>query len=82
MPASAGAAEGMFDLILSHITRNDNLALLGTYAARLRPGGSMLLSGFYTTEEEAMNAASRESGFILIDAERENEWSALRFARA
>ncbi len=76
---SVERAEGTFDLILSNITRNDNIALLPEYAKMLNPGGRLILSGLYVHDEEAVLLACSRYGFEKADEEIENEWIALTF---
>lgn len=73
---SVERAAGTYDIILSNITRNDNLALLDDYKAKLNDGGRMILSGMYTTDAPSVNEACEALGFSKVDEDTENEWIA------
>jgi ribosomal protein L11 methyltransferase len=68
---------GTYDLILSNITKNDNLALLNTYRDCLSPNGRIILSGFYAPDLEDMKTGLLQHGFELVDTQTEDEWIAL-----
>lgn len=67
--------EAPFDVILANINKNILKADMPHYAGKLKPGGQLLLSGFFTTDVEELKAvAARHSlGFKAI--RHENEWA-------
>jgi ribosomal protein L11 methyltransferase len=73
-----GALPGTFDLIVANITANVLVALAGELAARLRPGGRLVLSGILAGEQEAQVREAYERLGLRGGAARvEGEWAAL-----
>lgn len=70
-----------FDLVLANIERNTILELLEAMAARLAPGGRLLLSGLLRRDRKAVEKAL-PPGLELTGVSRENEWIALAARRA
>ncbi len=68
---------GPYDLILSNITRNDNIDMLPALSGMLPPGGRIVLSGFYYTDRDDMIAAIEANGLELTDELSEDEWHAI-----
>lgn len=69
------------DVFVANINRNVITADIAGYSSRLKPGGSMLLSGFYVddipvVEEAAARAGLEREGFT----ERDN-WTCLRLVK-
>ncbi len=82
-----GSAEAIpmqkpFDMILANINRNILLEQLGHYAAALKPGGILLVSGFYVGEDAAI-LTDKAAGYQLsVVSQRErDQWAALRFIK-
>ncbi len=75
-------AEGQYDLILSNIHRNILLAQMPRYAALLRRGGELWLSGFYTADCPALIAAAASHSLRHIHTETTADWCFLRFSAA
>ncbi len=73
--------DGVFDMILSNITRNDNIGLMGLFRSMTHTGSDLLLSGFYATDLDDMRAAVSADGFVHIETLRENEWCAMHVRR-
>lgn len=76
------ALGGGFDLICANIVADVHLAMREVYAAKLRPGGGLLLSGIIEDRAVELRAAIEAVGFTLTDAEEENGWHALAFVNA
>ena len=74
-------ADGDFDIILSNITRLDNLELLPRYADRLTRVGRVILSGYHTGDASDMRNALTSVGFSIVEEATENEWAAVLAAR-
>ncbi len=66
-----------FDLILANINRNILMRDLPTYAAVLRPGGELLLSGFFTTDAPGMLAAAAAIGLQANSSTAHEGWCCL-----
>jgi ribosomal protein L11 methyltransferase len=66
-----------FDIILANINKNILLVEMAQYAAYLKPGGLLLLSGFYEKDiPDLMEEAQRYALQFVRSDEREN-WAAL-----
>ncbi|MCZ7555616.1 MAG: 50S ribosomal protein L11 methyltransferase [Bacteroidia bacterium] len=79
---SLETVHGPYDLILSNITRNDNIEMLPALAAMLRKGGRIVLSGFYSTDRGDLLSALHDNGFTLIAEMAEDEWHAISGEKA
>lgn len=73
----ANALQGEFDIIIANINRNILLADMERYAAVLKAGGTLLLSGFYEADEGVLVARANELGMILKSKKNRDGWSAL-----
>ena len=67
-----------FDLIIANITRNILLRDMEAYAAVLRPGGTILFSGFYTADIPALVAKAESLGFTLPETREKDGWAAIK----
>ncbi|MAT39060.1 MAG: 50S ribosomal protein L11 methyltransferase [Ectothiorhodospiraceae bacterium] len=72
-------AEGRYDLILSNITKNDNIALLQHIKERLSPGGRIVLSGYLTGDASEIRYECERLGFAPLEYKQEDEWAAEAF---
>lgn len=79
--ASLLTADKHFDLILANINRNILLRDMPSYASVLTSGGTLLLSGFYEHDVEALRGRAEELGLRLRQQRTRNDWTALRFSR-
>lgn len=70
-----------FGLILANINKNVLLKSMPVYAAALRAGGDLLLSGFFTTDTEELVKAGEASGLQFCTSQAENEWALLHLAK-
>ncbi|MBE0645229.1 MAG: 50S ribosomal protein L11 methyltransferase [Bacteroidetes bacterium] len=70
-------ANGEYDLILSNITKIDNLQLLPTFLHHLTSGGRIVLSGFYAQDAPDLHMALSNLGLQVISEETEDEWCAV-----
>jgi len=69
------------DFLFANINRNIILNDIDRYAAKLKPGGTMLLSGFYEEDAPMIVEASALFGFKLISRLISNRWTALRLVK-
>lgn len=67
--------EGRYPLVLANIQASVLVPLGGAIAARVAPGGLLLLSGILVGQEDEVRAAY--PAFTLVEAPREGEWIAL-----
>lgn len=84
MHGDAGLLASMsqaFDLILANINRNILLADLPHYAAALRHGGHIYMSGFYTDDVAPLRAQAEKVGLTLIDERSRDNWACLKLKK-
>ena len=79
--ASALADLEPADFLFANINRNIILGDIDKYAARLKPGGTMLLSGFYKEDIPMLEEAARKYGMTEVSRRVRNRWTALRLRR-
>lgn len=70
-----------FDIILANINRHILLQYMGTMAASLSKGGSIIISGFYKEENQLLIDAANAHRLNLITSSDRNNWSALLFQK-
>lgn len=71
----------MFDVILANINRNILLKEMDKYVAHLKPGGQLLLSGFFETDCKDLISAAEKTGLKNTGKETRNEWAVLFFEK-
>lgn len=69
------------DVFLANINRNVILADLRLYAEKVKTGGLLLLSGFYTEDIPLVKRACETKGFVLEEESEDQNWSALKFRK-
>lgn len=67
------------DLVIANINRNILLADMPAFAAALRPGGALLLSGFYTDDIPYLTEKAATLGMTLNQQWSDEGWAALWF---
>jgi ribosomal protein L11 methyltransferase len=72
---------GAFDLVVANILANVLVELAPDLAARLAPGGELVLAGILGPQEEEVAAPFRALGLEPLPGSRRDEWSLLRFRR-
>ncbi len=77
----AHAVQDEFDLVVANLNRNTLLHIKPEIYTRCKKGGVLFMAGVLTLDEKSTIAAYEETGFRLVDAIREAEWSALAFAK-
>lgn len=70
-------ANGSYDLILSNITKIDNLQLLPIFLTHLPEGGRLVLSGFYGHDASDLHQALENLGLRVAAELSEDEWCAI-----
>lgn len=70
-----------FDLILANIQRNILLQDMPSYFRVLKPGGRLILSGFYKSDLGAIQRKAVELGLQTADILERSEWCAVVFFR-
>lgn len=66
------------DLFIANINRNIITADIAAYVTRLKPGGTMLLSGFYEHDIPVIMAAAAPLGLSEVTHTVLNEWTCLQ----
>lgn len=79
--AAAVRRNAPYDLIVANILAGPLMSLATATSAALAPGGTAVLSGLLTTQEQAVVARHRAAGLRLQARRRMGEWSALVFER-
>lgn len=70
------------DIFIANINRNIIMADLGRYANGLKPGGTMLLSGFYTSDVPLIKEGAKARGLEIKEIRSHEDWAAVRLTRA
>ncbi len=73
--------EGRYDLILANIHRNILLANMESYAANMRAGGELWLSGFYADDCPVLQEAAENHGVTLTAIQSNGEWRMMQFKK-
>jgi ribosomal protein L11 methyltransferase len=76
-----GDASGTFDCILANINRNILLEQIPVYSMLLRPGATLLMSGFYEEDLPLIRECSDTKGLALDTFISKNLWVAVRFRK-
>ena len=64
-----------FEVILANINRNILLNDMKHYRDSLTPGGTLMMSGFYTEDVELITAKATELGFTKTGQTERNRWA-------
>lgn len=70
-----------FDCIIANINKNILKAQMAGYAQAIEKGGTLLLSGFFTTDAEELKLVAAQYGFEFQSMRNENEWAMLRLTK-
>ena len=73
--------EGRYDLILANIHRNILLANMESYAANMRAGGELWLSGFYADDCPVLQEAAENNGLTLTAILSNGEWRMMQLKK-
>jgi ribosomal protein L11 methyltransferase len=68
-----------YDIILANINRNILLRDINQYINYLKVGGTIVISGFYTTDQADIEAKFAEFGLKKVAEKSKNNWASLRF---
>jgi len=71
--------EQLFDTILANIQRNILLQDMPAYVKVLKPGGMLVMSGFYAADLPIITERATELGLELSDSYERSDWCAARF---
>lgn len=81
LPFREESEVGSFDLILANIHRNILLANMESYAANMRAGGELWLSGFYADDCPVLQEAAENQGLTLTAIQSNGEWRMMQFKK-
>ena len=81
LPFREESEVGSFDLILANIHRNILLANMESYAANMRAGGELWLSGFYADDCPVLQEAAENHGLTLTAIQSNGEWRMMQFKK-
>lgn len=73
--------ENQFDVILANINKNVLKSQLEFYTSKLKSSGLLLLSGFFTSDNDELISHANQFGFSLEKTENKENWSMLKFTR-
>lgn len=78
----AGSIPGeMYHLVAANINRNVLLNDMEKYVHHLEKDGTLLMSGFYFEDLDAIHRKARESGLTLIGYSINNNWVGVKFVK-
>lgn len=67
----------VFDILLANINKNVLLAAMPAFSQKLKIGGHLLLSGFYTDDINDLVASASKEGLRLVKQLDRNRWASL-----
>ena len=70
-----------FDVILANINKNVLMQELSAYSKRLKKRGSLLISGFYETDEQELIDKAASTDLTLQGRDNKDTWSCLIFKK-
>lgn len=70
-----------FDIVLANINRNILLEDIPAYCNRLKPGGTILFSGFYQADLEAINNVAQKQNLSIKSVKENNNWTAVAYEK-
>jgi ribosomal protein L11 methyltransferase len=70
-----------FDVVIANINRNILLADMPAYAAVMKAGSLLLMSGFYVEDIPAIRQMAESLGFRFEHHREKNRWAAVKFVK-
>jgi ribosomal protein L11 methyltransferase len=70
-----------YDVLLANINRNILLAEMAEYAVRIKPGGLLFLSGFYTEDIPLLLESAEKQQLNFIAQASKNNWACLQLRK-
>lgn len=71
-----------YDLVLANINRNVLVADMPRYVAVMKPGATLLLSGFYEEDVPILRQCAESLGLEYIKQRSRNNWTVMRLRKA
>jgi ribosomal protein L11 methyltransferase len=78
--AASMTANVQYDIILANINRNVITECFASFAAYLRPGGVLLLSGLLAEDEQEIHRLAASCNLVLSAKMEQNHWILLKFS--
>lgn len=69
------------DLLTANINRNVITADLPAYARAVKPGATVLLSGFYLADVDIVRRAAEACGLTYVDTTHDNDWACVALTK-
>ena len=79
--ASALAGMGPFDVVLANINRNILLSDMRHYVARMTPGATLLMSGFYEEDVPLIRAEGERLELTFVQQKSDKRWTLVKMAK-
>lgn len=74
-----GGVKERFDVVIANINRNILIADMSAFATHIKPGGVLILSGFYESDVTMLTSSAVENGLVLHDVVTDEEWASASF---
>lgn len=71
-----------YEVILANINKNVLKKDLPAYFSAMKPGGYLLLSGFFVVDVEELRAAAEQAGFRFLASCNRHEWAVIKLQHA
>lgn len=71
--------EEKFDIVVANINRNILLNDMERFAEKMKDGGILLLSGFYSADTDCLKEKAASLGLSFIKEKIDNDWAMLSF---
>ena len=82
MQGDASAIDGTFHTIVANIHKNIITADLPTYVQHLAPQGTLILSGFFTSDVPEMQEAAQRYHLTITQTQEQNNWAVLTLQKS
>jgi len=73
------STDSSFDIILANINMNVIVKEMESFCRYLRPGGSFILSGFFTDDYEKISEFASNNGLVFQQKKIRNQWLSLLY---
>ncbi len=71
--------KAQYDILLANINRNILLRDIPQYIAKMKPNSTLLISGFYITDQDEIQAHFESYSLKMVGQKSQNQWACLRF---
>lgn len=73
--------EPCFDIVMANINRNILLNDMPRFADKMRPGATLIVSGFYQADIPLLQQKAESLGMILTGTRSDDDWACLTFKK-